>query len=89
LTQAVGTGSVGSMPNLHGPVFEWNHERLSTREDMMLSAILTLCYIQTVTSRQVQNGNAKPTADDFSHAERVTLDLAGRLFPDLQVRVSP
>lgn len=74
--------------NLFGPMFTWNHDRLSTREDMMVKAILTLAYMNALTTRLVQSGNKKPTADDLAHAEKIAIAFASTMFPDLDAKVA-
>lgn len=87
LTELNDGENVVRMPDTD-PTFTWDHERLTTREDMLVSAAITTFFAVVITQRQVQRGSGQANAQDVLEAERVTLAWAARTFPDLQVRVS-
>lgn len=75
-------------PPANQATFTWNHDRLTTREDMLVNACLTTFFALVLTQRQVQRGGGQPTADDLNQAVRVTIEWAARTFPDLDVRLA-
>lgn len=77
------------MPSVNQPTFTWNHDRLSTREDMLVNACVTNFFALALTQRQVQRGGGQATADDLDEAVRATIRWAARTFPDLDVRLRP
>lgn len=68
--------------------FDWDHTRLSRREDMLVHAVLELFMVNMITQRQAERGGGQATAEDASEAIRQTVDWAARMFPDLGVTFS-
>jgi len=65
--------------------FDWDHTRLSRREDMLVRAMLELFMCSMITQRQAERGGGHATAEDASMAIRLTVEWAARMFPDLGV----
>ncbi len=68
--------------------FDWDHTRLSRREDMLVHAMLELFVVSMITRRQAERGGGQATAEDASEAIRLTVEWAARMFPDLGVTFS-
>ena len=66
--------------------FDWDHTRVSRREDMLVHAVLELFMINMISRRQAERGGGHATAEDASEAIRLTTEWAARMFPDLSVR---